>query len=42
VIDLIEEQVKNANDLMPDNSESVSKKTEESDLQLEKHSEQRI
>jgi hypothetical protein len=42
VIDLREEQKENASDSMRVNSESVSNETDESDLQAEKHDEQRI
>jgi hypothetical protein len=42
VIDLTEEQHENAFDSMRANSESVSNETDESDLQCEKHFEQRI
>jgi hypothetical protein len=42
VIDLREEQKANALDSMPVNSESFSNKIDESDLQHEKHDEQRI
>jgi hypothetical protein len=42
VIDLREEQDENAFDLMRVNSESISNEIDESDLQGEKHSEQRI
>jgi hypothetical protein len=42
VIDLREEQDVNAPDLMRVNSEFVSNEMNESDLQYEKHSEQRI
>jgi hypothetical protein len=42
VIDLREEHDKNAFDSMRVNSESVSNKIDESDLQDEKHDEQRI
>jgi hypothetical protein len=42
VIDLREEQEQNAFDLMRVNSESVSNEIDESDLQSEKHDEQRI
>jgi hypothetical protein len=42
VIDLREEQSENALDSMRVNSESVSNEIDESDLQYEKHSEQRI
>jgi hypothetical protein len=42
VIDLREEQYQNASDSMRVNSESVSNEIDESDLQFEKHSEQRI
>jgi hypothetical protein len=41
VIDLREQQKKNANDLMHVNSESVSNEIDESDLHLEKHLEQK-
>jgi hypothetical protein len=42
VIDLREEQNENAFDSMRVNSESVSNEIDESDLQDEKHDEQRI
>jgi hypothetical protein len=42
VIDLREEQLENACDLMHVNSESVSNDIDESEWQSEKHSEQRI
>jgi hypothetical protein len=42
VIDLREEQNKNAADSMRVNSESVSNEIDESDVQYEKHFEQRI
>jgi hypothetical protein len=42
VIDLREEQKKNTYDSIHINSESVSNEIDESELQLEKHSEQRI
>jgi hypothetical protein len=42
VIDLREEQESNACDSIRVNSESVSNEIDESDLQNEKHSEQRI
>jgi hypothetical protein len=42
VIDLREEQYKNAPDWMRINSESVSNEIDESDLQAAKHDEQRI
>jgi hypothetical protein len=42
VIDLREEQNKNAFDSMCVNSDSVSNEIDESDLQYEKHDEQRI
>jgi hypothetical protein len=42
VIDLREEQSENVRDLMSVNSESVSNKIDESDVQLKKHSEQRV
>jgi hypothetical protein len=42
VIDLREEQESNAYDSMCVNSESVSNEIDESDLQSEKHAEQRI
>jgi hypothetical protein len=42
VIDLREEQDRNACDSMRVNTESVSNEIDESDLQFEKHSEQRI
>jgi hypothetical protein len=42
VIEWREEQEKNAFDSMRVNSESVSKEIDESDLQSEKHDEQRI
>jgi hypothetical protein len=42
VIDLREEQGENAFDSMRVNSESVSNEIDESELQHEKHSEQRI
>jgi hypothetical protein len=41
VIDLREEQYRNAFDSMRVNSESVSNEIDESDVQNEKHSEQR-
>jgi hypothetical protein len=42
VIDLREEQKENAFDSMRVNSESISNEIDESELQNEKHSEQRI
>jgi hypothetical protein len=42
VIDLREEQEKNAYDAIWVNSESLSNETKESDLQFEKHCGQRI
>jgi hypothetical protein len=42
VIDLREEQLENAFDSMRVNSESVSNKIDASDLQFEKHDEERI
>jgi hypothetical protein len=42
VIDLREEQQRNANDSMRVNSECVSNEIDESDSQHEKHDEQRI
>jgi hypothetical protein len=42
VIELRKEQESNAFDSMRINSESVSNKIDESDLQYEKHDEQRI
>jgi hypothetical protein len=42
VIDFREEQLSNAFDSMHVNSESVSNEIDESDLQFEKHDEQRI
>jgi hypothetical protein len=42
VIDLREEQRENAFDSMRVNSESVSNEIDESELQFEKHNEQRI
>jgi hypothetical protein len=42
VIDLREEQNRNAPDSIRVNSESLSNEIDESDLQFEKHDEQRI
>jgi hypothetical protein len=42
VIDLREEQYQNAFDSIRVNSESVSNEIDESDLQFEKHDEERI
>jgi hypothetical protein len=42
VIDLREEQYQNARDLICVNSESLSNEIDESDLQYEKRSEQRV
>jgi hypothetical protein len=42
VIDLREEQQRNAFDSMPVNSESISNEIDESDLQYAKHDEQSI
>jgi hypothetical protein len=42
VIDAREEEAKNASDSMRVNSESASNEIDESDMQYEKHDEQRI